>query len=431
MTKQPTLRTATLCVHAGHKPLPGGSLAVPIFQTACYAFGSSSHAADLFSLEKAGDIYTRISNPTTTVFENRLAALEGGVGALATASGQAAVLTAIMCICSAGDEIISGTHIYGGTYTLLSSTLRRLGINTRFVDADDLGSVRSAVGERTKALFIESISNPRMSVPDIRAIADVAHESGLPLIVDNTFATPVLCRPFEHGADIVVHSTTKYIGGHGTSIGGAIVDSGNFDWGSGRFPEMTAPSGTYGGPSFVDRFGRAAFIARARLDIQRDLGACMSPFNAFLLLQGLETLHVRMERHSLNAMQVANYLELHPSVKWVAYPGLGSHQSYRNAARTLQNGFGGMLAFGITGGRSAGEVFADRLHLFTLAANLGDARSLVIHPASTTHQQLSREQQATSGVSEDLVRLSVGIEDVGDLIQDIEQALAAAVGVRS
>lgn len=415
---------STLCVHAGQRPDPTtGAAAVPIFQTASYAFQDSDHAADLFNLRQTGNIYTRIMNPTTAVLEERIAALEGGVGALATSSGQAAVFTAIATICGAGDSLVSSAHLYGGTYTLFDTSLRRLGISTTFVDAQDPEAVRRAIADTTRAVYIETIANPRLSVPDIQAIACVAHEAGVPLIIDNTFASPALCRPFEHGADIVVHSTTKYISGHGTTIGGIVVDSGKFDWSGGRFPGLCEPDPSYHGISYVEHFGDKAFITKARLQGLRDLGACQSPFNSFLLLQGLETLALRMERHSTNGLTVASYLQSHPQVRWVSYPLLGSHPSYGNAQKYLPRGAGGMIAFGIKGGTAAGKMFVDSLSIFTLLANVGDAKSLVIHPASTTHQQLTPEQQQRSGVTPDLIRLSIGIEDPEDLICDIEQAL--------
>lgn len=428
LTENTSLNLDTLCAHAGQRPDPTtGSVSVPIYQTSAFVFRDCEHAANLFNLKEKGNIYTRIMNPTTEVFEQRMAALEGGVAALATASGQAAVFGAITAICSCGDEIVSTQHLYGGTFTLFDSTLRRLGIHVKFVDGQNPQAVGRALTPKTRAVFIETIGNPRLAVPDISEIARVAHDAGIPLIVDNTFASPYLCRPIEHGADIVVHSATKYIDGHGTSIAGVIVDSGRFNWANGRFPELVEPDPIYHGTSFWETFGNQAYIAKARLQVLRDTGACLSPFNAFLLLNGVETLALRMRRHSENAMRIAEFLESHPAVEWVAYPGLKSHPWHENARRYLRHGFGGMIAFGIKGGRRAGQTFADSLRLFSLVANVGDVRSLVIHPASTTQSQLTGEQQRASGVTEDLVRLSIGIEDVDDLIADLEQALERAV----
>ncbi|MGB9662959.1 MAG: homocysteine synthase [Moorellaceae bacterium] len=420
-------RFATLAVHAGQKPDPvTGARAVPIYQTTSYIFRDADHAAALFALEEEGHIYTRISNPTTDVFEQRVAALEGGVGALATASGQAAILLAVLNITAAGQEIVSSTSLYGGTYNLFNVTLPKLGIRVRFVDAADPESFRRAINDKTRALYVETIGNPKLDVPDLEAIAAIAHEAGIPLIVDNTFATPYLCRPFEHGADIVVHSATKFIGGHGTSIGGIIVDSGRFDWRNGKFPELVEPDPSYHGVSYVETFGPAAYIVKARTQLLRDLGPALSPFNAFLFLQGLETLHLRMERHSSNALQIARWLKEHPRVAWVSYPGLPEHPSFGLAQKYLPRGAGAILTFGIKGGKEAGRRFINNLKLFSLLANVGDAKSLVIHPASTTHQQLTVEEQLAGGVTEDLVRLSIGLEDPEDLIADLDQALARA-----
>lgn len=420
-------RFATLAVHAGQKPDPAtGARAVPIYQTTSYIFRDADHAAALFALEEEGHIYTRISNPTTDVFEQRVAALEGGVGALATASGQAAILLAVLNIAGAGQEIVSSTSLYGGTYNLFNVTLPKLGIRVRFVDAADPESFRRAITDKTRALYVETIGNPKLDVPDLEAIAAIAHEAGIPLIVDNTFATPYLCRPFEHGADIVVHSATKFIGGHGTSIGGIIVDSGRFDWRNGKFPELVEPDPSYHGVSYVETFGPAAYIVKARTQLLRDLGPALSPFNAFLFLQGLETLHLRMERHSSNALQIARWLKEHPRVAWVSYPGLPEHPSFGLAQKYLPRGAGAILTFGIKGGKEAGRRFINNLKLFSLLANVGDAKSLVIHPASTTHQQLTVEEQLASGVTEDLVRLSIGLEDPEDLMADLDQALARA-----
>ncbi|MGE5591283.1 MAG: homocysteine synthase [Bacillota bacterium] len=421
-------RFDTLCVHAGQQVDPAtGSRAVPIYQTTSYVFHDADHAANLFALKETGNIYTRIMNPTTDVFEQRIAALEGGVGALATSSGQAAITLAILNIAVQGDNIVSATSLYGGTYNLFSATLPKIGVTVKFVDPTNPENFRAAIDQRTKALYVETIGNPKLDVPDLEAIAHIAHHAGVPLIVDNTFATPYLCRPFDFGADIVVHSATKFIGGHGTAIGGVIVDSGNFPWDSGRFPGLTEPDPSYHGVRYVQDIGRAAYITKARVQLLRDMGASLSTFNAFLFLQGLETLHLRMERHCTNTAEVARFLEGHPDVDWVSYPGLESHQQRHLAKKYLRNGYGGaILTFGIKGGREAGKRFIDNLKLFSLLANVGDAKSLVIHPASTTHQQLTPEEQAASGVTEDLVRLSVGLEDAADLIADLEQAILSS-----
>ncbi|NPV30197.1 MAG: homocysteine synthase [Firmicutes bacterium] len=418
---------ATLAVHAGQQPDPTtGARAVPIYQTTSYNFRDADHAAALFALEEPGNIYTRIMNPTNDVFEKRIAALEGGVGALATASGQAAITYAILNIAGAGDEIVSSSSLYGGTYNLFYHTMPRLGLTVKFVDQAAPENFRRALTEKTKAFFVEIIGNPKLDVPDLEAIAQIAHEAGIPLIVDNTFATPYLCRPFEYGADIVVHSATKFIGGHGTAIGGVIVDSGRFDWTNGKFPGLTEPDPSYHGIRYVENFGNMAYIVKARVQLLRDIGACLGPFNAFLFLQGLETLHLRMERHSANALEVARYLQHHPAVAWVSYPGLPDHPSYRNARKYLPRGAGAILSFGVKGGAEAGRRLINSVKLFSLLANVGDAKSLIIHPASTTHQQLTPEQQLSSGVTEDMVRLSIGIEDVADIIADLDQALAAS-----
>ena len=418
----------TLTLHAGQLPdSDTGARVTPIYQTASYVFRNTEHAANLFSLEETGHIYTRISNPTTEVFETRMAALEGGVGAMAVASGQSAVILAALTLLRKGDEIVSSSKLYGGTYTAFSNTLPKWGIETRFVDPDDLDGFRGAINERTKFLYGETIGNPRVDVFDLEAVSKIAHQAGLPLMIDSTFASPYLCRPFEHGADIIVHSSTKYIGGHGTSIGGIIVDSGAFDWtGSGRFPDMTEPDPSYHGVRYVDDFGEAAFITKARVQMLRDFGPAPSPFNSFLFLQGLETLPLRMERHSQNTQRVAEFLEADPRVNWVAYPGLPSHPTHDLARKYLPKGCGGMMAFGIKGGRQAGGRFIDALHLISHLANVGDAKTLAIHPATTTHQQLTLEQQESSGVTEDLIRLSVGIEDIDDILWDLDQALGAA-----
>lgn len=418
----------TLALHGGQEPDPTtGSRAVPIYQTSSYVFKNADHAANLFALQEPGNIYTRIMNPTTDVFEKRVALLEGGVGALAVASGQAAETLAILNILRAGDELVSATSLYGGTYNLFAITLPKMGINVRFVDPTDPENFRKAVTSRTRAFYGETIGNPKMDVLDIERVAKVAHEVGVPLMIDNTFASPYLCRPFDFGADIVVHSTTKYIGGHGTSIGGIIVDSGKFDWTNGKFQELVDPDPSYHGVSYTQALGPAAYIVKARVQLLRDLGPALSPFNSFLFLQGLETLSLRMDRHSSNALTVARFLKEHPKVAWVNYPGLPSHGSYALAQKYLRNGMaGGIMGFGIKGGREAGRRFIDSVKLLSLLANVGDAKSLVIHPASTTHQQLTADQQVEAGVTEDFVRLSVGIEDVKDIIADIDQALAKA-----
>ncbi len=419
---------ATLAVHGGQVPDPTtGSRAVPLYQTTSYVFNDADHAARLFGLQEFGNIYTRIMNPTTDVFEKRVAALEGGAAALATASGQAAETLAITTLASAGQEIVSTTSLYGGTYNLFHYTLPRMGISVRFVDADDLDGLRAAINENTRAVYTETLGNPKLDIADVETLAQIAHDHKLPLIIDNTSATPVLLRPMEWGADIVVESATKFIGGHGTSIGGVIVDAGRFDWkASGRFPEFVEPDPSYHGVSFVNAFGPLAFILKARVQGLRDAGAALSPFNAWLFLQGLETLHLRMERHSQNALAVAKHLEQHPGVAWVNYPGLASSRYAARAKKYLPNGQSALVTFGIKGGFEAGKSFINSVKIFSLLANLGDAKSLVIHPASTTHQQLTVEEQAATGVTPELVRLSVGIEDVRDLIADIDQALAIA-----
>ena len=428
MSNETKWRFDTLALHGGQEPDPTtGARAVPIYQTTSFVFKDADHAAGLFALEQAGNIYTRIMNPTTDVFEKRVALLEGGVGALATSSGQAAETLAILNILRAGDELVSTTSLYGGTFNLFAVTLPKLGIKVRFVDSADPNAYRAAITERTKAVYAETIGNPKMDVVDIEAVAGIAHQAGVPLIVDNTFASPYLCRPFDYGADIVVHSATKYIGGHGTSIGGIIVDSGKFDWTNGKFPELVELDPSYHGVSYTGTFGPAAFIVKARVQMLRDLGSALSPFNSFLFLQGLETLSLRMERHSQNAMAVASFLSEHPKVAWVNYPGLPSHPSHALARKYLRGGMAGaIMGFGIKGGRDAGRNFINNVQLLSLLANVGDAKSLVIHPASTTHRQLTAEQQEQSGVSEDFVRLSVGIEDVRDIIADLEQALDKA-----
>jgi O-acetylhomoserine (thiol)-lyase len=418
----------TVALHGGHDGDPTTkSRAVPIYQTTSYTFDDTSHAERLFALQEFGNIYTRIMNPTTDVFEQRLAALEGGVGALGLASGQAASIYSILNLARAGDHIVSSASLYGGTYNAFVHTLPRFGIEVTLVDPADPEAFRRAVRPNTKAVFAETLGNPKLDVLDVAAVAQVAHESGLPLIVDNTLATPFLLRPIEFGADVVVHSATKFIGGHGTTIGGAIVDSGTFDWkASGRFPDFTEPDPSYHGVRYVDAVGPLAYIIKARVQLLRDVGAALSPFNAFLLLQGLETLGLRMERHSANALRVAEFLREQPQVLWVRYPGLPGDPAYAKAQRYLPKGASGILTFGVKGGADAARALIDRLQLFSLLANVGDAKSLVIHPASTTHQQLTPADQIASGVSDDAVRLSVGIESIDDILADITQALPPA-----
>ncbi|MFO7153245.1 MAG: homocysteine synthase [Bacillota bacterium] len=419
-------RFDTLAVHAGQEPDPTtGSMAVPIYQTTSFVFKNTEHAANLFALKEEGNIYTRIMNPTQEVLEKRMAALEGGVGALALASGQAAIAYAVMNIAKAGDEIVSSSNLYGGTYNLFASTLKRLGIEVKFVDPKDPKNFKKAISSRTKALYGEIIGNPKIDILDVEEVAKIAHEAGIPLIVDNTFATPYLCRPFEFGADIVVHSATKFIGGHGTTMGGIIVDSGNFDWTNGNFPEFTKPDPTYHGVSYTETFGKAAYIAKARTMLLRDMGACISPFNAFLLLQGLETLHVRMQRHVENAQKAAEFLKNHPKVAWVNYPGLPDSPYYALAQKYMPKGPGAIFTFGVKGGPEACKKFIESVKLFSHLANVGDAKSLVIHPASTTHHQLSPEEQLTAGVTPDMIRVSIGIEDIEDILEDLERGLDA------
>ena len=417
---------ATRSLHAGHVPDKSSlARAVPIYQSSSFVFEDSAHAAELFALQKPGNIYTRIMNPTTAVFEERVAALEGGIGALATSSGQAAQFLAIASLLSAGDELVAASTLYGGTYTQFDVSFRRLGIDVKFVEPDDPENFRKAIGPKTRAVYGETIANPRMNVLDMERVAAIAHEAGLPLVVDNTMASPYLCRPIEHGADIVVQSATKFLCGHGTSIGGVIVDSGGFKWNE-KFPALTAPSPGYHGMKFVDTFGDLAFIVKARVEGLRDFGPCVSPFNSFLFLQGIETLPLRMEKHSRNAQQVAEWLEKHPAVSWVNFPGLPSSSYNKLARKYLPKGCGAIMTFGIKGGLEAGRKLIDAVKLFSHLANIGDAKSLIIHPASTTHQQLSDDQQIEAGVTKDLVRLSVGIEDIEDILWDLEQAIAAS-----
>jgi O-acetylhomoserine (thiol)-lyase len=424
---------ATLAVHGGQNvEQTTKARAVPIYQTTSYVFDDSAHAGRLFGLQEFGNIYTRIMNPTTDVFENRIAALEGGVAGLATASGQAAETLTIITLAGAGEEIVSTTSLYGGTYNLFHYTLPRLGIVVRFVDADDFDGLRAAINEKTKAVYTETLGNPKLDVADIETLAAIAHEHGVPLVIDNTSASPALTRPIEWGADIVVNSATKFIGGHGTTIGGIIVDAGRFDWtASPRFKrDFVDPDPSYHGISYTAAFGNLAFILKARVQGLRDTGAALSPLSSFLLLQGAETLHLRLERHSENALKVANYLETHPGVEWVNYPGLESSKYYERAKKYLPNGSGALVTFGIKGGYEAGRKLIDSIKLFSHVANIGDAKSLIIHPSSTTHQQLSAQEQLDTGVTPELVRLSVGIEDVRDIIDDLAQAIEAANGTK-
>jgi O-acetylhomoserine (thiol)-lyase len=418
----------TLSLHAGQETADSATnaRAVPIYQTSSYVFDSPEHAADLFGLRQFGNIYTRIMNPTQDAFERRIAALEGGVGALATASGQAAETYSILNIAGAGDEIVSSASLYGGTYNLFHYTLPKIGITVRFVDSRNPENFRAAINERTKAVFAETVGNPRLDTLDIQAVADIAHEYGVPLIIDNTLPTPYLVQPLKHGADIVVHSATKFIGGHGTSIGGVIVDGGNFDWTNGRFPGLVEPDPSYHGVRYVEALGPLAYIIKARVQLLRDIGAAASPFNDWLFLQGLETLPLRMERHSQNALRIAEFLGGHESVSWVSYPGLKSHPQYEIAAKYHTHGYGAILGFGIKGGLEAGKQLIRHVELFSHLANVGDAKSLIIHPASTTHSQLTPDEQYETGVTPDFIRLSVGLETVDDLIEDLDQALKAA-----
>jgi len=425
MTEVKKYAAETQALHAGQKPDPTtNSRAVPIYQTSSYVFNDTDHAARLFGLQEFGNIYTRIMNPTSDVFEQRVAALEGGVGALATASGSSAITLALLTLAHSGDEIVSSSSLYGGTYNLFHYTFAQLGITVHFVDANDPENFRKAITPQTKAVYAETVGNPKLDTLDIEAVAAIAHENGIPLVLDNTMPTPFLVQPFAHGADIVIHSATKFIGGHGTSIGGIIVDSGNFPWNNGKFPQLSEPDPSYHGVNFWEALGNLAYIIKTRVTGLRDLGPAISPFNSFLLLQGLETLHLRMERHSQNAQAVAEFLEKHPKVAWVNYPGLPSHPSHDRAKKYHTRGlYGGIISFGIKGGVAEGKTVIDGLKLHSLLANIGDAKSLVIHPASTTHQQLSPEEQVASGVTPDLIRLSVGIENVNDIIEDLEQAL--------
>ncbi len=414
----------TLALHAGQTvDSETLSRAVPIYQTTSYVFKDTEHAARLFGLQEVGNIYTRLMNPTTDVLEKRLAALEGGVGGLALSSGQSAIYVSVFNICESGGHIVSSNSLYGGTVTLFSQTFKKLGIEVTFVDPREPKNFKKAIKDNTRLVYIETIGNPKNDILDYKKIADIAHKHGMPVICDNTVTTPILFRPIEHGIDIVVHSCTKFIGGHGTSIGGAIVDSGKFDWTNGRYPELTEPDPSYHGVKYVDSFGELAYIIKARTQFLRDMGSCMSPFNAFLFLQGIETLHLRMPRHSENALKLAEWLEKHPRIVWVNYPGLKSHPDYKLAKKYLPKGQGAILGFGIKGGKDAGIKFINSVKLASHLANIGDSKTLVIHPASTTHQQLSREEQLAAGVTEDYIRVSVGTEHIEDIIADFDAAL--------
>ncbi|MEG8979851.1 homocysteine synthase [Priestia megaterium] len=433
MSAKKPFRPETQAIHSGQQLDPATfSRAVPIYQTSSFGFKDTEHAASLFNLSEQGYIYTRIVNPTTDVFEQRIAELEGGVGALGVASGQSATTFSILNIASAGDEIVSASSLYGGTYNLFSSTLPKLGITVKFVNADNPENFRSAITSKTKAIYAESVGNPQGNVLDIEAVADIAHEHGVPLIIDNTVPSPYLLRPIDFGADIVVHSATKFLGGHGTAIGGVIVDSGKFDWeASGKFPDLTTPDPSYHGLVYTEAAGEAAYITKARVQLLRDIGAALSPFNSFLLLQGVETLHLRLERHSENALKVAKFLEQHELVEWVNYAGLPSHPSYSLAQKYLPKGQGAILAFGVRGGKNAAAKLIDSVQLFSHLANIGDSKSLIIHPASTTHQQLSKDEQKASGVTPELIRLSVGTEAIDDLLEDLDYALKASQKVNT
>lgn len=417
----------TLSLHGGQVPDPTtNARAVPIYLTTSYVFNNAEHAARLFGLQEFGNIYTRIMNPTNDVFEQRVAALEGGVGALAVSSGQAASSIALLNIAHAGDEVVSASSLYGGTYSLFAYTFAKLGVKVIFVDPSDPENFRKAITPKTKAVYAEALGNPKLDTLDFAAVAKIAHEAGIPLVIDNTLPSPYLIHPFEHGADIIVHSATKFIGGHGTTIGGVIVDSGKFDWTNGNFPEFTEGDPSYHGLKYSESFGNLAYILKARVQLLRDLGPALSPFNAFQFLQGLETLPVRMERHSRSALTVANYLKTHPKVNWVNYPGLPDSPNYAIAKKYhYRDLYGGIIGFGIQGGREAGKKFIESLKLFSHLANVGDAKSLAIHPATTTHSQLSPAEQLSTGVTDDFVRLSIGLESVNDIIGDIEQALAS------
>ncbi len=424
MGDEKKLHLETLAIHAGQQPdSDTGSRAVPIYQTSSYVFKDSSHAANLFALKEFGNIYTRLMNPTTDVLEKRLAALEGGVAGLGLSSGQSAIYVSILNICGAGGHFVASNSLYGGTVTLFSQTLRKLGIEVTFVDPKNPENFARAIKKNTRLIYIESVGNPKNDILQYDKIADIAHKNGLPVICDNTVMTPILFRPFEYGIDIIIHSCTKFIGGHGTSIGGAIVDSGNFNWANGKFPELTEPDPSYHGIKYVESFGNLAYILKARVQLLRDMGSCMSPFNAFLFLQGFETLHLRMPCHSENALKLAKWLEGHKSVSWVNYPGLLSHPDHKLAKKYMPDGQGAILGFGIKGGKEAGVKFINSVKLASHLANIGDSKTLVIHPASTTHQQLKEPEQLAAGVTPDYIRVSVGTEHIDDIIADFEQSL--------
>ncbi len=427
MDKQTNYRLETLALHAGQEvDSTTLSRAVPIYQTTSYLFKDTDHAGNLFALKEFGNIYTRLMNPTTDVLEKRLAAMEGGVGGLALSSGQSAIYVSIFNICGAGGHIVSSNSLYGGTVTLFSHTFAKLGIDVTFVDPKEPKNFAKSIKDNTRLIYIETIGNPKNDILQYDKISDIAHKNGIPVICDNTVATPILFRPIEHGIDIVVHSCTKFIGGHGTSIGGAIVDSGKFDWTNGRYPELTEPDTSYHGIKYVESFGNLAYIIKARTQFLRDMGSCMSPFNAFLFLQGLETLHLRMPRHSENALKLAKWLEKHKQVSWVNYPGLESHPDYKLAKKYMPDGQGAILGFGIKGSRKAGIKFINSVKLASHLANIGDSKTLVIHPASTTHQQLNEKEQLAAGVTDDYIRVSVGTEHIDDIINDFQQALKAS-----
>ncbi len=416
----------TLALHAGQIPDPAtGARAVPLYQTTSFVFDSADHAASLFNLQTFGNVYTRLSNPTTAVFEERVAALEGGRAAVAAATGQAAEMAAILTLCEAGDHIVSASTLYGGTYTLLAVNLQKLGIETSFVDPGDPENFRRAITGKTKMVYAETLGNPLINVVDIEPIAAIAHERGIPLVIDNTVPSPYLCRPFEHGADIIVHSATKYLGGHGTTMGGVIVESGKFPWDNGNFPGMTEPSRGYHGVRFYETFGDFGFTMRLRMETLRTFGPAISPFNSWMLLQGIETLHVRMERHCESALAVAQFLSGHPQVSWVNYPGLPGDKYHALAKKYLPKGASGLLNFGVKGGAKAGEKFIEAATFMSHLANIGDAKTLIIHPASTTHRQMSAEEQLRAGVTPDMIRVSVGLEDIDDILWDIDNALRA------
>ncbi|MCH5138466.1 O-acetylhomoserine aminocarboxypropyltransferase/cysteine synthase [Clostridiaceae bacterium UIB06] len=422
MTKK--LGFDTIQVHGGHTPDSSSkSRAVPIYQTSSYIFDSAEHAANLFGLKEAGNIYTRLTNPTTDVLEKRVAELEGGVGAVATASGMAAITYAITNIAGVGDEIVAAATLYGGTYTLFTHTFKNFGIKTNLVNPDDPANFEAAITDKTKAVYIETIGNPGINIVDIQAVADIAHKHGVPLIIDNTFASPYLCRPIEFGADIVVHSLTKFIGGHGTSLGGIVVDSGKFNWDNGKFPSLVEPDESYHGLKFVETVGAAAYITKLRVSLGRDLGACISPFNSFLLILGLETLSLRVQKHVDNTKKIVEFLCNHPKVEWVDYPELESNKYHELSKKYLPKGPGSIFTFGVKGGTEAGKKVIELVKIFSHLANVGDAKSLLIHPASTTHSQLTEEQLIEAGVRPELIRISIGIEDANDLIDDLAQAL--------